>query len=347
MGLAIKRKQPDTTITGISSPGALEGALAVGAIDKAVRKDRFEQGIVNADLVILCNPIQEIIQRLPEVAATVKPGALITDAGSTKRQIFEKAKSCMESDRYFIGGHPMAGSESRGVQAADALLFENAVYVLTPLENTPEEIQKKMISLVECIGAKAIVIPPDLHDMIAAAVSHVPQLLAVTLMNLISKPGKSSLHLKLAAGGFRDMTRIASSPYDIWEDIFTTNQQAILDTLGEFIKDLQQVKSKIKIPDLSADFDQANKQRLSIPRDTKGFIRPHFDLLIRVEDKPGIIATLSTALTDAEINIKDIEVLKVREGDAGTIRLSFETPRARKQAQSIFKVIGFDSRLVK
>ncbi|MBN2105346.1 prephenate dehydrogenase [bacterium] len=347
LGLAIKRKQPGSHIIGISSPGALEGAIAIGAIDEAVRKDHLERGIYDADLVILCNPIQEILQRLPEVAGAVKPGALVTDAGSTKLQIFEKAKFCMDSDSYFIGGHPMAGSEARGIQAADALLFENAVYVLTPLDNTPEDIQKKMISLVECIGAKAIFISPDLHDRIAAAVSHVPQILAVTLMNLISKPDKSSLHLKLAAGGFRDMTRIASSPYDIWEDIITTNQQVILETLDEFIRDLQQVKLKMKTLDLSADFQQANTQRLSIPRDTKGFIHPHFDLLVRVEDKPGIIAALSTALAAAAINIKDIEVLKVREGDAGTIRLSLETPEARKQAQSILKEAGFNSLLVK
>ncbi|MFC1569888.1 prephenate dehydrogenase/arogenate dehydrogenase family protein [bacterium] len=346
LGLAIKSKQPDVHIIGISSDRVLEDALAAGAIDESVSKNRLAEGVADVDLVILCNPIQEIIQRLPEVAQAIKPGTLVSDAGSTKQLIVETAKSCFSEDRYFIGGHPMAGSEARGIQAADALLFQNAVYVLTPLEGTPENIQKQMVSLVECIGAKAMVMTPELHDRIAAAVSHLPQLLAVTLMNLISKQGKSPLHLRLAAGGFRDMTRIASSPYDIWEDILETNQQVIIEAIDEFIRDLEQVKSKMATIALCADFTQANTQRLSIPRDTKGFIRPHFDLLVRVEDKPGIIASISIALAEANINIKDIEVLKVREGDSGTIRLSLETPEARTQAQSILKTVGFESRLV-
>jgi len=347
LGLAIKRKMPGVHIVGISSDRVLEEALTAGAIDEAVSKTTLQKGVADADLVILCSPIQEIIRRLPEVAEAIRPQTLVTDAGSTKQRIVKTAKACFPSDRYFIGGHPMAGSEARGIQAADALLFENAVYVLTPLENTPESIKDRMVGLVETIGAKAIVMLPGMHDQIAAAVSHLPQLLAVTLMNLISKQGKSPLHLKLAAGGFRDMTRIASSPYDIWEDILETNQSDIIGTIDEFIEDLEKLKTGIGHTSMRDNFEQANKQRLSIPRDTKGFIRPHYDLLVRVEDKPGIIATLSTALAEADINIKDIEVLKVREGDSGTIRLSLETPDARTRAESILTKVGFECRLVK
>ncbi|MBN1781289.1 prephenate dehydrogenase [bacterium] len=346
LGLAIKQKQPTSKITGISSDSVLNDALAAGAIDMAVAKNRLADGVADADLVILCNPIQEIMVRLPEVAEAVRPGTLITDAGSTKKQIVDTARACCGTERYFIGGHPMAGSENRGIQAADALLFQNAVYVLTPLENTPESVIGRLSGLVEIIGAKSIVMAPELHDRIAAAVSHLPQLLAVTLVNLISKDSKSPLHLKLAAGGFRDMTRIASSPYDIWEDILETNQHAIAETMDEFIKDFETVRDKMCSGTLNDDFTRANTQRLSIPRDTKGFIRPHFDLLVRVEDKPGIIAAISTALAERHINIKDIEVLKVREGDSGTIRLSLETPEARTEAQAVLKKTGFESRLL-
>lgn len=346
LGLAIKRKQPGAHIIGISSDYVLDDALKAGAIDEGVSKSRLAEGVSHADLVILCNPIQEIILRLPEVAQAIQPGTLVSDAGSTKQQIVDAAKACFAEDRYFIGGHPMAGSENRGIQAADALLFENAVYVLSPLENTPETLLKRLASLVECIGAKAIMMPPELHDQIAAAVSHLPQLLAVTLMNFISKQEKSPLHLRLAAGGFRDMTRIASSPYEIWEDILETNRDAITATINEFLQDLEAVKQKMINGTLHADFTHSNTQRLSIPRDTKGFIRPHYDLLVRVEDKPGVIAAISVSLAKAEINIKDIEVLKVREGDSGTIRLSFETPEARSQAQSILKQVGYESRFV-
>ncbi len=344
LGLAIRQKRPDVRITGISSDKVLEDALEAGAIHEAVPKKDLAGGVADADLVILCSPIQEIIARLPEVARAVRPGTLVTDAGSTKRIITETARGCFGNDRYFIGGHPMAGSENRGIQAADALLFQNAVYVLTPLENTPERLLKGLAALVEEIGAKAVVMPPDLHDRIAAAVSHVPQLLAVALVNLISREGKSPLHLKLAAGGFRDMTRIASSPYDIWDDIIRTNKTGIAATIDELLKDLNDLKSSLGSDKLREAFSHANTQRLSIPRDTKGFIRPHFDLLVRVEDKPGIIAGISNSLAGAEINIKDIEVLKVREGDSGTIRLSFETPDIRSEAQHILKLAGFESR---
>jgi prephenate dehydrogenase len=344
LGLAIKRKLNNAHIVGISSDKVLEDAMAAGAIDEAVPKSRLKEGLAQADLVFLCQPIQEIIEKLPIVA--VNPHTLITDVGSTKHKIVEKAQKCIKRQCHFIGGHPMAGSEHRGIQAADALLFQNAVYVLTPLEHTPTPVLSKMAGLVECIGAKAIVLSPELHDRIAAAVSHVPQLLAITLVNLISKTEKSPLHLKLAAGGFRDMTRIASSPYEIWEDILETNQNPIIDTLDELINDLNHLKTKIGSPELRQAFNHANTQRLSIPRDTKGFIRPHYDLVVRAEDKPGIIATLSTTLANAAINIKDIEVLKVREGDSGTIRLSFETPEARIQAQGLLSEAGFKTRFI-
>jgi prephenate dehydrogenase len=346
LGLAIKRKLNNAHIVGISSDKVLEDAMAAGAIDEAVPKSRLKEGLAQADLVFLCQPIQEIIEKLPIVAGAVNPHTLITDVGSTKHKIVEKAQNCIKRQCHFIGGHPMAGSEHRGIQAADALLFQNAVYVLTPLEHTPTPVLSKMAGLVECIGAKAIVLSPELHDRIAAAVSHVPQLLAITLVNLISKTEKSPLHLKLAAGGFRDMTRIASSPYEIWEDILETNQNPIIDTLDELINDLNHLKTKIGSPELRQAFNHANTQRLSIPRDTKGFIRPHYDLVVRAEDKPGIIATLSTTLANAAINIKDIEVLKVREGDSGTIRLSFETPEARIQAQGLLSEAGFKTRFI-
>jgi prephenate dehydrogenase len=346
LGLAIKRKQPGVHITGISSEPVLDDAMAAGAIDQSVPKSRLPEGVSEADLVIMCHPIEEIIQRLPEVSESVRAGALVTDAGSTKNRIVETAKSCFHQDRFFIGGHPMAGSESRGIQAADALLFQNAVYVLTPLEDTPDGLLQRLISLVESIGAKAVVLEPQLHDKIAAAVSHLPQLLAVTLVNLISKPEKSPLFLSLAAGGFRDMTRIASSPYEIWEDILKTNTQAIKECIDEFRTDLGIIGDELTSEILHAEFSHANTQRLSIPRDTKGFIRSHYDLLVRVEDKPGMIAAISRKLADSGINIKDIEVLKVREGDSGTIRLSFETLENRKQAQAELKEIGFESRMM-
>lgn len=346
LGLAIKRKFPHVTITGISSEGALEGALKTNAIDYGFAKSELEKGLAEADLVFLCNPIAKILDLIPNVANAVKNGVLVTDVGSTKRTIVDCANQCFKGQKYFLGGHPMAGSEGRGIQHADALLFENSIYVLTPQQNIPVSITQHFGNLLESIGAKVLFINPITHDKVAAAISHLPQILAVTLVNLVAKYEKDSpFYLKLAAGGFRDMTRIASSPYDIWKDILDTNHNEISKFIDEFIVTLRHNQKHLTDEDLAGSFQDAALHRLSIPRDTKGFLRPHYDLSIRVEDKPGVIAEISTALAKNNINIKDIEVLKVREGDSGTIRISLETPEDRQQAQLILKKIGYDSRL--
>lgn len=345
LGLAFKRKRPEIHRIGIDTASVIDEAMVLSAIDEGVTPDQMEKAISNADLVFLCTPIHEILRLLPTVARTVKPGALVTDVGSTKKRIVELADQVFPEDRYFIGGHPMAGSEGRGIKWADALLFENAVYVLTPSRPLPPVLMKTFGETIELLGAKILLLSPTLHDRIAAAVSHLPQILAVTLMNLVAQHQTHSPYfLKLAAGGFRDMTRIASSPYELWKPIIETNQEEILAFVDEFIEALKQTKQKIFDQTLEKDFLNAAQARLSIPRDTKGFLKPHYDILVPAEDKPGMIAKIATALANAQINIKDIEILKVREGDAGTLRLSFETPEQQTQAQQILKDIGFSSR---
>jgi prephenate dehydrogenase len=346
LGLAIKRKFPNVTITGISSEGALDGALKVGAIDAGLPKIDLEKGVAEADLIFLCNPILKILDMIPKVARAVKDGALVTDVGSTKKKIVDCAGQHFKGQKYFLGGHPMAGSEGRGIQHADALLFENSIYVLTPQQNIPVPITQHLGNLLESIGAKVLFINPITHDKVAAAISHLPQILAVTLVNLVAKHDKDTpFYLKLAAGGFRDMTRIASSPYEIWKDILDTNHKEISKFIDAFIVTLRDNQKRLSDEKLAIAFEDAARYRLSIPRDTKGFLRPHYDLSIRVEDKPGVIAEISMALANKKINIKDIEVLKVREGDSGTIRISLETPGDREQAQMILKKIGYFSRI--
>ena len=338
LGLSIKRKFKHVHVMGVSSPATLKEALESGVIDQGFTYDQMVDSLKTADLVILCTPISHILQILPEVIKNAKSGALITDAGSTKQQIVAIADAHARKDVYFLGGHPMAGNEGRGVQWADPLLFENAVYVLTPSQSIPDKLFKSMVLLIETIGAKALTLPPDLHDQVAAAISHLPQIVAVALMNvLIEKQESSSLFLRLAAGGFRDMTRIASSPFHVWKDIIHTNQDNIRNAIENLIDELTSIQKILIDPALEEKFTQSAQYRLSIPRDTKGFLHPNFDISINVEDKPGVIAKIANLLAAENINIKDIEVLKVREGDSGTIRLSLESEEARTQAQSLFE----------
>jgi len=345
LSLAFRRKLPGVTVTGVDKKAVLDEAVEAGVIDAAVPVSETRAAFRSADLVFLCTPIREIIRLLPEIAGTVEPGTVVTDVGSTKRLIVETADRLFKGDRFFIGGHPMAGSEGRGVRWADPFLFENAVYVFTPSRPLPSDVMKELGNTIERIGAKILFLSPSMHDRVAAAVSHLPQMLAVTLMNMVAGHQEDSpFFLKLAAGGFRDMTRIASSPYDMWESIIETNRQEILAFMDEFIVNLERMKRHLADGDLKKRFQESARHRLSIPRDTKGFLKPHHDLLVRVEDKPGVIASISCALAAERINIKDIEILKVREGDAGTLRLSFESPEARQEAKSALEKTGFTSK---
>lgn len=344
LAAAFKRKKIESHLIGIDYKYIVEKALNRKLINEGYRLEDFKKGIYDADLVILSTPIEAILALLSTIAAIVKPGTLITDVGSTKEKIVKTADKCLPQGIYFLGGHPMTGSEKKGLENVDPFLFENAVYVLTNVNSVPNELMEKFIKLIEALGAKVIFLPAKLHDEIAAVVSHLPQILAITLMKYAANLNKSnSVYLKLAAGGFRDMTRVASSPYEMWADICRTNEDNIKKAINQFIEELQIIRGLLSKPELELIFNESARNRLSIPKDTRGFLRPHFDISVVVEDKPGMIAAISTILARENINIKDIEVLKVREGEAGTLRLAFESEPDRKHAIKLLVKNGFEA----
>jgi prephenate dehydrogenase len=346
LGLALKRKFPAIKISGVGRQVVIDEAVAIGAIDRGFLKTEVEACVSDVDLVFLCMPIATIIDMLPLIAAGIKSGALVTDVGSTKRLIVETAAKYFPRDRFFLGAHPMAGTEHRGIASADPFLFENAVYVITPTVKIPENLVSSFEQLISTIGARVISMEPEQHDRVAAAVSHLPQLTAVTLMNLVSRQEDAEIFLQLAAGGFRDMTRIASSPYHIWNDILETNREKIVHFMDKMIEGLKQTRDKLTARKLADEFEHAAHRRASIPLNTKGFMHPHFDLGLNVEDKPGVIATIAVTLAKENINIKDIEVLKVREGEFGSLRISLETPEARNKASKLLEQIGISTRII-
>lgn len=343
LGLALQRKGYKGNIIGVDNPATVNRAIEKRIIKEGFARDDLDKAVAKSDLVFICTPIKEILRLLPIIGKHVRPGTLITDVGSTKRKIVEAANIHLPADCDFIGGHPMAGSEFRGVQAADPFLFENATYVLTPSRPIREETRSAFGDLLELIGAKVLLLQPRLHDEIAAAVSHLPQMASVALMNLAAGKQNESPHfLKMAAGGFRDMTRIASSPFGIWEDIFETNTDMILQYIDEYIRELEKVKKILSQNQLADYFDAAARNRLSIPKDTKGFLKPQFEISVSVEDKPGIIALISSTLAEENINIKDIEVLKIREDEGGTLRLAFSTNEEREEAMNLLTAKGME-----
>jgi prephenate dehydrogenase len=228
LALALKRAYPDIYIAGVDRLEVLKRALELKLIDFA--------GPQPADLIVLATPIGEILRLLDEI----QPGtALITDVGSTKGAICDKAA---QRGLKFVGGHPMAGLEHSGPDAADAALFEDAPFFLCTIQTTPSDAVEKMKTLIKAIGAVPHVISPDDHDRLVAQISHLPQIISSALAD------QTSLHSDVAGPGLRSMTRMASSPFHIWSDIFKTSGY-LPHELRTFIQRLQTVLDSLESGD--------------------------------------------------------------------------------------------------
>jgi prephenate dehydrogenase len=342
LALAIKHRFPAVHIIGVDKPHILKRAMNRHVIDSAERS--VEQAVRTADLVIIAAPVFAIEKLLPLVAGNTAPHALVTDTGSVKRAIVEQSQKLFPNGN-FVGGHPMAGSESSGIDAAHPLLFQNAIYILTPSRTTGKKSLRAVAQFFTSLDARIFTMDPATHDSIVAAVSHLPQLAAVALMNTVGKRHPDSpAHLSLAAGGFRDMTRIASSRFSMWKDILAANQKEIGKALRLFIDQLEKMAAVVNSEPsrLAADFRTSRSLRLRIPPSMKGFMSPLVDVSVFVEDKPGELARLTASLAKQSINIKDMELLKVREGRGGTFRLSFENRNVSIEAARILHRAGFD-----
>lgn len=347
MGLALKRGHGFSgRVVGVSRAETIEAALAMGVIDEGWGYDEMAQALAGADLVFICTPIQRILQLIEQVAELVPDGALVTDVGSTKRRIVTRAAECFRAGTYFVGGHPMAGSEKAGVTAADPFLFQNAIYILVPDAKVPRERYDALIDLLRGVGARVLELAAEEHDEAVASISHLPQIMATTLVEMVGKLNEEDDHfLPLAAGGFRDMTRIASSPFaPVWQDIYATNADQVRVMIDRYMAVLEDARARLDDGSLAEDFAYANRVRGSIPRDAKGFIHALYEILVVAEDKPGVLAEIATALEGEGININDIEVMKVREGEGGTLRLGFDSDEAAGRALVVLEGIGYGAR---
>lgn len=267
LGLALKKKNPKFKISGIDKLEIIEKAIARGAIDEGTIN--IENGIKEADILIIATPVKTIIDLLPRINPFIKKGCIVTDTGSTKGQIVETADKILSKDVYFVGGHPIAGSEKYGIEEANPYLFQDKTYILTPTKDTNLLALKKIFLLIKIINAKRLILDPLEHDRIVGAVSHLPQIMAVSLTNMIGELGQqenNNNYFKAIGEGFKDMTRIASSPYQMWEDICETNQENILEMIQEFRNYLGIIEDKLKNHpgNLKEEFQKAQILRKSI-----------------------------------------------------------------------------------
>ncbi|HVN49052.1 MAG TPA: prephenate dehydrogenase [Bacteroidota bacterium] len=342
LALAIKRRFPTTHIIGSDKPAVLKRAQQRNVIDEGITS--ITRAVANTDLIILATPVSSILSLIPQISSCSSPETIVTDVGSVKQTITELADMFFPNGN-FIGGHPMTGSEFSGIDAAHPLLFQNAVYLLTPTKKTNKQHFTRLSQFLKILDTRVMQLPAAEHDSTIAALSHLPQLAAVALMNTAgSKHRTASKRLALGAGGFRDMTRIASSPYTFWDDILKLNQQEIRKSLNLYIKVLSSYEHSLSSHPaaLEKEFQTSRRLRTSIPRSMKGFLSPLVDISVYVDDNPGQLARLTGALAKAKINIKDLELLKVREHRGGTFRLSFDSHRVAEQAKHVLHRAGFE-----
>lgn len=296
----------------------------------------------DADFIFLCVPVsllESYLEQLMDVK--LKPGCIITDVGSTKVSIAQFAKGLKLEEVYFIGGHPMAGSERSGVEAASYLLFENAYYVLTPEADTPMHIVDKLTELLKRTRAQIIQVAPDQHDQIVGAISHLPHIIAVALVNQVCDYNEiDPLYKNLAAGGFRDITRIASSDPTIWRDILINNREVLLKLLGNWNEQISNFITLLDESDgegIETQFKKANLFRKGVKERRPGMIASLHDIYIDIPDHPGMIGSIATELGNHQINLSNVEIIESREQVPGICRLSFRNRQDADKASELLQ----------
>lgn len=342
--LALKRVRPEITIWGydVDEPTLLKGHQS-GIIDGYSLK--IDEAVKGADLTVIACSLSQTVPMALRVIPHLKGGTLLTDVGSVKETIVTKIEEALPANIHYIPGHPMAGSEKKGLDGADTYLFENAAYILTPTPKTSQEGLSTLLEIIKALGARPLIMTPSEHDHQVAAVSHLPHLLAASLVNTagVLKDKYPDL-LLLAAGGFRDTTRVASSQPGMWKDICLNNSRAILEVVEIYEGALNALKQAILIQNgesLMNTFANAKRVRAEVPSGIKGILPELFEIVVVVPDKPGMIGQIAILLGEKAINIIDIEILRVREGDGGTIRFGFLERKAAQMAVEILRIEEF------
>lgn len=343
LGMALVQRGVAQEVVGFDpDPATRNLALQVEAVHDMASS--ITGACRGAEVVVLATPVGVMKQVAGEVKAAVTPGTVVTDVGSTKEDLVTWLERVFLPEIFYIGGHPMTGAEITGLKGADPYLFENAVYVVTPTEQTPPPARSKLTGLIRGVGASPLELSPSEHDQIVSAVSHLPHLAAVALVRSVAAFSRDHPQAPLlCAGGFRDTTRVAASNPVIWRDILINNREKLLAVLSYFREALQELEDIVARGDGGGLFcllEETSAWRQQIPLKYKGLLPGIFDLVVTVPDRPGVIARLAKILADEGINIIDMEIMRVREGEGGSIRLGFQSAEIRASAQAALQRQG-------
>lgn len=321
---------------------ALNQATADGIVDTKVSE--IDDNFSKCDYIFLCAPVSKNEENLLTLKKYISPACILTDVGSVKTGIHQAIDRLGLSEQ-FIGGHPMAGSERFGYLNSKAGLLENAYYILTPADEVSAEKVESYKELVLAIGAIPLVLDAARHDFITAAISHLPHVISASLVNLVKASDSEDETMKMiAAGGFKDITRISSSSPDMWQQICLTNTENILTLLDRYISSLEEIRKEISGKEETALYDFFNDARLyrdSFIEASSGPIKKSYAITIDIADKTGALASIATLLASHQISIKNIGIVHNRELAEGALRIEFYGEEDICTAGHILKSKGY------
>ena len=294
----------------------------------------------DCDCIFLCTPVQQNIEYLRQLKGNIKSDCIVTDVGSVKSDI-HKEVIALGMEANFIGGHPMAGSEKTGLNNANEYLLENAYYIITPTAKSKQEDIDDMCAFVKSLGALPMVLDYHTHDHATAAISHLPHVIAYSLVNLVKELDDNQETMKtIAAGGFRDLTRIASASPIMWQNICLSNQEQVLTLIDDYIGALQKTRSDIATQNGNAllrDFQSAKDYRDSFQIKKKGLINKVHEIYLDLIDEAGGIATVATILASNNLSIKNIGIIHNREFEEGVLRLEMYDQESLDKSTELLK----------
>jgi len=306
--------------------------------------DSIDESFTSCDYLFLCAPVQKNDRNLDAVKKVMGTGCLLTDVGSVKTTIHEAIREA-GLEHCFIGGHPMAGSERTGFLNSKAALLENAYYILTPTPSVPRNRLEEFRELVARLGAIPLILDYRKHDYITAAISHLPHVIAASLVNLVRDSDSEDGIMKMvAAGGFKDITRIASSSPGMWQQICLTNTENISGLLQNYIESLNSIKAELDRENEAALyelFDSARVYRDSFIDASSGPIKRSYSFNVDIADRTGALAHIATLLANHNISIKNIGITHNRESEDGVLRIELYDESAMNTAVAILQTVGY------
>ena len=331
---ALRKFHPDYRLIGYDIQSE-STALAVkeGVLDIALSE--INETFSGCDYIFLCAPVSFNDENLLKLKKFITPECLLTDVGSVKTDIHKHIEE-LGLGRQFIGGHPMTGSEKTGLLNSNAQLLENAYYIITPTARSDEQDIEDFKAFVSSLGSIALVLGYEEHDHATAAISHLPHMIAYSLVNLIENiDSENETMKKIAAGGFRDVTRIAASSPEMWESICRSNRTQLLSLMDQYEKAFSRLRHLVDVGDSDAlmkYFEDSKNYRDSLTLPGTKIRKDYHEIFVDLADEAGGIAMLASLLAFKGISIKNIGIINNREFDEGVLRIEFYDDKALEEA---------------